>query len=67
MEISSLTWFTFRGINFNKPSVEFGLDYDTNSSNASGQSSDPTLAQLSTIRIPFVRRLKNWPKASEKF
>ena len=54
MEISSITWYTFRGINFNKPSVEFGLDYDTNSSNASGQSSDPTLAQLSTIRIPFT-------------
>lgn len=54
MEIGSLTWFTFRGINFNKPSVKFGLEYDTNSSNVAGQKSDPAIAQLSTIRIPFT-------------
>lgn len=54
MEISTLTLFTFRGFNFNKPSIEIGLDYDTNSNNTLGQNSASSIAQLSTIRIPFT-------------
>lgn len=54
MEIGSMTLLTFRGLNFNKPTLDLRLDYDTNSSNVSGQSVDPSLYQSSSIRIPFT-------------
>ena len=54
MEIGTRTMYTVRGVNFDKPIMELGLDYDTNSTNVAGQDSDPVVSQLTTFRFPIT-------------